>query len=143
VFHLFLAFLHDAGLLDVRAPDAKMVQHALHQSVNFMDKLLAAASVGTVPKLALVVSNGRSLVAETRGFSMQYLNLQGVQECSNPTCPKQRGLSDHPRRVAHNELRAVVIEADERLDRRTGWDLVPAGHSLVVDLDRTLLLAGN
>ncbi len=143
VFHLFLAFLHDAGLLDVRAPEGKLVQHALHQSVNFVDKLLGAAGVTTTPKLALVVTNGRSLVAETRGFSMQYLDLQGVQECSNPACPKQRGLSDQPRRVSHNDLRAVVIEADERLAARSGWTPVPAAHSLVVNLDRTVALNPN
>ena len=143
VFHLFLAFLHDAGLLDVRAPAGPLVQHALHQSVNFVDKLLSAADVAAVPKLALVVSNGRSLVAETRGFSMQYLDLKGVQECSNPACPKQRGLSDQPRRVTHNDLRAVVIEADERLDRRTGWTPVPPGNSLVVNLDRSVSYGPN
>lgn len=143
VFHLFLAFLHDAGLLDVRAPEGRMVQHALHQSVNFLDKLLGATDGGPSPKLALVVTNGRSLVAETRGFPMQYLEIQGVSDCSNPQCPKQRGLSDQPRRVTHGDVRAVVLEADERLSARTGWSRVPLGHSLVVDLDRSVKVAAN
>ena len=143
VFHLFLAFLHDAGLLDVRAPEGKLVQHALHQSVNFMDKLLTTAGAGPVPRLALVVTNGRSLVAETRGFPMQYLELTGVAHCSNPECPKRRGFGEQERRVTHADVRAVVLEADDRLEPRPGWSRVPLGHSLVVNLDRSVAVAAN
>lgn len=143
LFHLFLAFLHDAGLLDVRVPESRLVQHALHQSVGFCDKLLSAAGVASVPDLALVVTNGRSLVAETRGFPMQYLEVTGVGDCSNPTCPRRRGYTEAPRRVSHPDIRAVVIEADSKLEPRTGWARVPEGHSLVVNPDRSLRVFPN
>ncbi|MDX2022199.1 MAG: class II glutamine amidotransferase [Deltaproteobacteria bacterium] len=139
LFHLFLAFLHDAGLLDVRAPEGVPVQFALHQSVGFLDKLLAA----DLAKLALVVTNGRSLVAETRGVQMQYLEVAGIADCSNPACPKRRGYGDKAHRVAHPEVRAVVIEADEKLTPRSGWAVVPDGHSLIVGLDRVVSVKAN
>jgi len=141
LFHLFLAFLHDAGLLDVRAPEGDKLQFALHQSVGFLDKLMAPT--GENAKLALVVSNGRSLLAETRGVAMQYLEIKGIPDCSNPTCPNRRGYSDQAHRVAHADLRAVVIEADEKLTSRPGWLAVPDGHSLVVGLDRVIRVKAN
>jgi predicted glutamine amidotransferase len=141
LFHLFLAFLHDAGLLDVRAPEGDKLQFALHQSVGFLDKLMGQE--GKVAKLALVVSNGRSLLAETRGVAMQYLEIRSIADCSNPTCPNRRGYADQAHRVSHTDLRAVVIEADEKLESRPGWVTVPDGSSLVVGLDRLIRVSSN
>ena len=43
IFHLFLAFLHDAGLLETLATDPVPVGRALRESIAFVDRLLAAA----------------------------------------------------------------------------------------------------
>ena len=141
LFHLFLAFLHDAGLLDVRAPEGQKLQFALHQSLGFLDKLLPPGTPS--PRLALVVSNGRSLLAEARGLPMQYLEIKGIADCSNPSCPNRRGYTGQAHRVAHPDMKAVVIEADEKLTTRAGWVGVPDGHSLVVGQDRLVLVREN
>src|SRR5215831_1696375 len=53
VFHLFLAFLHDAGILDLPSPSSSAVQAALRNSVSFLDRLLASAGSESI-QLALV-----------------------------------------------------------------------------------------
>ena len=40
LFHLFLAFLHDAGILDQPTPPPTAVHAALRNSLAFVDRLL-------------------------------------------------------------------------------------------------------
>src|SRR6185437_16745668 len=62
VFHVFLSFLHDAGLLSDGAVEASMVREALRSSLAVIDGI--TAEVGTEPaKLNLMVSNGEQIVA--------------------------------------------------------------------------------
>ena len=67
IFHLFLAFLHDAGILDAASPPPAAVQRALRHSLAFLDRLLSGGSDGhpssEPTSLALVATNGRCLVA--------------------------------------------------------------------------------
>ena len=46
IFHLFLAFLHDAGILDAASPAPAAVQRALRHSLAFLDRLLSGGSDG-------------------------------------------------------------------------------------------------
>ncbi len=43
IFHLFLAFLHDAGLLDQPTPPPTAVHVALRNSLAFVDRLLVSS----------------------------------------------------------------------------------------------------
>jgi predicted glutamine amidotransferase len=132
IFHLFLAFLHDGGLLESLSPQPEAVRRALHESVTFVDNLLASA--GSPPtRLALVATNGRCLVAEAHGHSIQFLGIEGIADC--PVCRgKSHGLDD--RRIAHEALRAMVVEANGGSTTRPGWSSVPEGGALVVGADR-------
>src|SRR5580692_11878096 len=57
VFHVFLSFLHDAGLLNDPAVEVSLVREALRSSLAVVDGI--TAEVGTAPgKLNLMVSNG-------------------------------------------------------------------------------------
>ena len=61
LFHLFLAFLHDAGILDQPTPAPAAVHAALRNSLTFVDRLLA--EVGAAPlQIALAATNGRCFV---------------------------------------------------------------------------------
>src|SRR6516164_4023779 len=62
MFHVFLSFLHDAGLLGDGLVDASVVREALRSSLAVVDGM--TAEVGAAPgKLNLMVSNGGHIVA--------------------------------------------------------------------------------
>jgi predicted glutamine amidotransferase len=62
VFHVFLSFLHDAGLLNSTSVDVSLVREALRSSLAVVDGI--TAEVGTKPgRLNLMVSNGGHVVA--------------------------------------------------------------------------------
>jgi predicted glutamine amidotransferase len=132
IFHLFLAFLHDAGLLESLSPRPEDVRRALHESVTFVDRLLAAAGSAST-RLALVATNGRCLVAESHSYPVQYLEIAGIADC--PVCRgKSHGLDD--RRISHENLRTVVVEANRAAPTRPGWSSVPDQGALIVGADR-------
>ena len=62
LFHLFLAFLHDAGLLDQPTPPPTAVHVALRNSLAFVDRLLVRPDRSPL-KIALAATNGRCFVA--------------------------------------------------------------------------------
>ncbi len=132
IFHLFLAFLHDAGLLETLSPQPEAVQRALHESVTFVDRLLAAVGSAST-RLALVATNGRCLVAESHGYPAQFLEIRGIADC--PVCRGKEN-DQYDRRIAHEALRAVVVEANQATPTRGGWTTVPDGGALIVGADR-------
>jgi hypothetical protein len=140
IFHLFLAFLHDAGLLESITGDPAPVGRALRESLAFVDQLLAG--VGSPPaRLAVTATNGRCLVARASGFPMQFLPIAGIADC---TVCRQRNTIDHSdadgRRISHEALRAVVVEANNTAPLRPGWTLVPPRAGLLVGPDRVPVL---
>jgi glutamine amidotransferase len=139
IFHLFLAFLHDAGLLESLSPQPEAVRRALRESVTFVDRLLASSG-SAATRLALVVTNGRCLVAESHAYPIQFLEIHGIADC--PVC---RGKSHelHDRRISHENLRAVVVEANQGASTRPGWTAVPDGGALIVGADRVARVAAE
>ena len=140
IFHLFLEFLHDAGLLEAITGDPAPVGRALRESLAFVDQLLAG--VGAPPaKLAVTATNGRCLVARQSGVPVQFLTIAGIADC---TVCRQRLALDHSdsdgRRISHEALRAVVVEANAAAPLRPGWTLVPARGGLLVGPDRVPVL---
>jgi predicted glutamine amidotransferase len=68
VFHVFLSFLHDAGLLNHETVEPTLVREALRSSLAVVDGI--TAEVGTAPgKFNLMVSNGGQVVAVHRSDS--------------------------------------------------------------------------
>lgn len=134
IFHLFLAFLHDGGLLESLSPQPEAVQRALHESVRFVDRLLAAAGSAST-QLGLVATNGRCLVAQSHGYPMQFLETKGIADC--PVCRGKSQNDPYDRRISHEALRAVVVEANATAPLRPGWTAVPDAGALVVGPDRT------
>jgi hypothetical protein len=137
VFHLFLAFLHDGGTLDAPSPSASLVHAALRNSMTFLDRLLAGAGGSQSPLgLALVATNGRCLVAASAGHPMRYLHVEGISDC--PVCHGR--LDDvrvrHGRRIQHDGVRAVILEANRAVEGRGGWHEVPDRSALIVGADR-------
>jgi glutamine amidotransferase len=142
IFHLFLSFLHDAGSLDAPSPSPSVVHGALRNGVTFLDRLLAqsrpaGSGTGAAPLgLALVATNGRCFVAANASHPMRYLHVEGISDC--PVCHgRQDDVRErHGRRIQHEHLRAVIVEANRGVESRGGWHEVPDRSALVVGADR-------
>lgn len=133
IFHLFLAFLHDAGILDLPSPSPAAVQAALRNSVSFVDRLLAGT--GREPlELALVATNGRSFVATDCAYPMRYLYVEGISDC--PVCHGRADPERDGRRIPHEGLRAVIVEANRAVTSRPGWHEIPDRSALIIGADR-------
>jgi glutamine amidotransferase len=139
IFHLFLAFLHDAGILDQPSPSPAAVQGALRNSVSFLDRLLAGTGSEPV-ELALVATNGRCFVATGCAYPMRYLHVEGLSDC--PVCHGRVDSDRDGRRIPHEALRAVILEANRAVSNRPGWHEIPDRSALVIGADRVPRVAG-
>jgi hypothetical protein len=101
-----------------------------------VDRLLVAAGAASL-ELALVATNGRCLVATGCAYPMRYLQIEGISDC--PVCQAANDRSDggrNGRRVPHEGLRAVILEANRQVASRPGWHDVPDRSALVAGPDR-------
>lgn len=132
IFHLFLAFMHDAGILDQPSPPLAAAQGAIRNSVVFLDRLLAGN--GSEPmRIALVATNGRCFISASCAYPVQYLDVEGISDC--PVCHGKH-LDRDGRRIPHEGLRAVVLEANRLTQGRPGWHSVPDRSALIIGADR-------
>jgi glutamine amidotransferase len=142
VFHLFLAFLHDAGSLDAPSPSPAVVHGALRNGITFLERLLAGSGGDGSPLgLALVATNGRCFVAANASHPMRYLHVEGISDC--PVCHGRRDdvRERHGRRLQHETVRAVILEANRGVESRGGWHEVPDRSALIVGADRVPAVA--
>jgi glutamine amidotransferase len=134
LFHLFLANLHLAGLLDVAAPEPERVKAALEATLSFVGKLLGGSSETAPIDLALATTNGRCLVATAMSRSLQYLTINGISDC--PVCRNRSEPEGDGRRVSHDGLRAVIIDARDGGSGHPGWRTVADHEALLIGADR-------
>jgi hypothetical protein len=133
LFHLFLAFLHDAGILDQPTPSPAAVHAALRNSLTFVDGLLT--EIGAAPlRIALTATNGRCFAAIGCAYPIRYLGIEGITDC--PVCQAKHDAGRSGRRVPHDGLRALVVEADREVAKRAGWHEVPSRSALIAGPDR-------
>jgi hypothetical protein len=68
---------------------------------------------------------------------MRYLHVEGISDC--PVCHAANDRSDpqrNGRRIPHEALRAVVVEANRDVATRPGWIDIPDRSALIVGADR-------
>jgi predicted glutamine amidotransferase len=135
LFHLFLAYLHDAGILDLPSPAPAAVEAALRNTLAFVSRLIRSATNegGQGMEIALVATNGRSLVATVCSHAMQFLRVDGIADC--PVCQGRANPDGDGRRTSHENLRAVIIEANAETQGRAGWRPISEGSALIVGSD--------
>jgi glutamine amidotransferase len=141
VFHLFLAFLHDAGSLDAPSPSPSVVHGALRNGITFLERLLGTGGEPAPLGLGLVATNGRCFVAANAAHPMRYLHVEGISDC--PVCHGRRddARERHGRRLQHDTVRAVILEANRAVETRSGWHEIPDRSALIVGADRVPTLA--
>lgn len=139
LFHLFLSFLHEAGTLDIPTPPTNLVHTALRNAVTFVDRLLTESGSPAV-RLAVVATNGRCFVAANMSHPMRYLHVEGISDC--PVCHGRVDRERHGRRIQHETVRAVIVEANRAVESRAGWHEVADRSALLVGADRVPVVAG-
>lgn len=148
IFHLFLGALHEAGILETTSPVPAQVRAALDRTLELVAQLLdgqlveagqGGAHHGRGLELALVATNGRCLLATGCSHPMQFLRIDGISDC--PVCQGRTNLNGNGRRISHEGLRAVIIEADASTQGRPGWRPLPDQGALMIGPDRIPQLA--
>ena len=85
-------------------------------------------------ELALVATTGRCLVATAASHPLQYLRVEGIADC--PICQGRANPEAESRPIAHDALRAVIIEANPEAQGRAGWRPVHDRTAILVGPDR-------
>lgn len=135
LFHVVLAFLHDAGKLD--DPNLRVVDGAgaLRGAMLLAGRLLAEATPGAEPAMNTVLTNGRILLAaRSGGLPLWVRQVNGIADCKlcAETLPEEARRDR--RRTSHEHVRAVIL-ASEPASVGEGWEEVPDASIVGVSRD--------
>ena len=140
IFYLFLSFLHDTGNLD--DPNLKVADVA--SALRGTLELFARHAPTSVPKLNVVVTNGRLLLGVRHGLPMAMHKVNGIKDCARcRLSEKQAGASTSDRhRIAHDRLRSVLLitHTADVLARHPALEFVPEHTVVGVSRDLTTSL---
>ncbi|GAB4201542.1 MAG: class II glutamine amidotransferase [Sandaracinaceae bacterium] len=117
VFHTFLSFLHDRGVLDAPDVDARVLLGALRSTVALVDRLVSEVGAPEAD-LDLVVSNGRITAIVSRGAPVAFV---------------ERDVSSDPRGPSGPGFRYVLAMANDGAP--PDYRPVPRGSVLLVERD--------
>jgi predicted glutamine amidotransferase len=139
LFHVFLAFMHDANKLDdpnVRVPE---VAGALRGVVSLAQKL--GNGDDKVPALNAMVTNGRILLAVRAGLPMWVRQVSGIVDCKVCTEALPENERRDRRRTNHEHVRAVILVSEPEKVSAEGWEEAPDGSIIGVtrDLSKSFL----
>ncbi len=109
LFHVFLSFLHDAGLLNRANLDTTSIRDALEKAVTTVDEFSLEVDERPSPG-SFVISDGYSLVVLSRGISVDYVLIEGIRDCAVCRPSIRPGQSEAPS-VDHEDLRAVLVRS--------------------------------
>lgn len=127
VFYWLLTRLAQAGAdLDRGAPDEERVRGVVRDAVSELDARCRSADPEGVPRLNLLISDGRILVASRWNHSLHYVARDGIRDCEVCGIP-------HIDHAPGHRYRAVVI-ASEPISHEP-WLPVPEGHVISVGND--------
>ena len=135
LFHLFLAFLHDAGIAgSADAARRRPCTSALRNSLAFVDGCSAAVGRAAAARSRWPRPTGAASSRPAARIRCATSSVEGISDC--PVCQAK-----HARRrataaaIPHEALRALVVEADRDVaNAAPGWHDVP---------DRSALIAGS
>lgn len=129
LFHLFLSFLYDAGMLERSDIPASAIQDALLKALSTVG-LLASEKGQTQGPSSLIVSNGDVLVALRQGIPTYYTLVEGIEDCA--ICRRQTAQPGQDiRKVDHPNVRCVLVFSGMELKGRR-WAEVPDASFITV-----------
>jgi predicted glutamine amidotransferase len=106
LFHVMLAFLHDAGKLDDQQVSTAQVRDAVRGALALVEKA-AGKPASDAMECALALTNGRILVATRHGAPVYLQERSSLYDCAVCREPPPRD-----KRVDHEHLRSVLVVAD-------------------------------
>jgi glutamine amidotransferase len=135
LFHLYLAFLHDAGKLDDPQIGVTDAVSALRATSAMLDRLVAQAG-GTPGPLNVIVANGRVMLAMRRGRPMHLYQQHGVHDCRicRMSVTEDGAFKDR-RRIRHEHLRSVLVASEPKKIGEHGWHEVPEASIVAISRD--------
>ena len=125
LFHVMLAFLHDAGKLDDQNVSTAQVAAAVRGALALVEKAAGKAAADGM-ECALALTNGRILAVTRHGAPVYLQERASLHDCAVCREPPPRD-----KRIDHEHLRSVVVVADV--------DPPTADMKFVEVADRTLL----
>jgi len=132
-FHLFLAFMHSSGRLDVDQPPVQDVYHALNAAsslIRDLTEVVPGNDGATDPRFVALLSNGRQVFALNSGRPMWFLHQVGIQRCAAcETRNRDLNISDNP--VQHALARFVLLTDMQPADE-AAWHRIPFDTVLLV-----------
>jgi glutamine amidotransferase len=128
VFHVFLSFLHDAGVLNDGAVPAKAVCEALRSSLAVIEGMAAEVGDGRL-KTNLLVSNGDVLIAVHKNATMSYRVFSGKSD-ADIILGDDVQLRRRAPELVHMHFTLVASDLDEDLPQR--WKPIPMDSVLTM-----------
>jgi hypothetical protein len=127
LFHLLLAFLSDAKILDDPLSSGDSVARALRSALLYVERLTRERGANPAP-YGCLATNGRVLVAAQRQTPLL------VKRNSSYTNLSQ---GPHDRALSYPHLKAVAVIAG-REPQSPGWEMLSANDVLAVDADLSI-----
>ncbi|PZR16762.1 MAG: class II glutamine amidotransferase [Archangium gephyra] len=126
-FAHFLAGLREIGRIEDSQLDPDTAATKLAAAAKAIEQVSASVGVSARPAFSLVASNGRLIVATSRGGArLSYTLLEGRSECERHELKEgETAVRDHRR------LRSVVVASG--VEPGDGWVALPDGATLAVD----------
>jgi glutamine amidotransferase len=132
-FHLFLAFLFDAGHIGRNNVGTAEIRRALGQAVAAFDAFAEAAGHRR-SAFSAVVSDGYSLVAAGREVPVKYALVEGIRNCG--LCRRSRdGSAADAVGLDHEEVRGVLVIAGSERPAAPPFARLDDGAVLAVTSD--------
>ncbi len=116
LFHLFLSFLYDEGLLDRPDLGVDLIRGGLRRAFVMADEL--AKGAGHQPSAgSAVVSDGYSVVILSRGIPVDYTSIEGISNCTVCRSSIQPGEAGQESGIHHDNLLAVLVQSSACLEQ--------------------------
>jgi predicted glutamine amidotransferase len=106
LFHLMLAFLHDAGKLDDQNVTVAQAREAVRAAMTHVEKSVGKSGTEGM-ECALALTNGRIMLATRHGAPVYLQQRTSMHDCAVCREPAPRD-----KRVDHEHLRSVLVVAD-------------------------------
>lgn len=130
LFHLVLGFLHESNRLDDAATTPRQAGQALAGALAVVERV----APGSLGPTAIMMTNGRVLLAWSGAAPLWFYRLDGVRAC--PVCREKVDKGHSPRVAEHEHLRAVVVVTpDAEATPTPPWSALPDGQMLAVEHD--------
>ncbi len=134
-FHIFLAMLHDEGLIEDPNLPTQATRRALAATLRLVGSELEQAGVSGVPLGTVALSNGRSMVVARPAGQLQPLRLRKLWLTDD------RGKPEHGPEAFRGVLLVSGSGGPGDGEPREGFEDVPANHAVLISRDLQVSLA--